>query len=88
MMKSPHHGSRSSSSRPFLDAAAPRIVVISTGRRRAGLPASEVLERYFELGIDVYRTDVHGAVTVVSDGTTVAVHTAVPLPALRIGHAP
>ncbi len=88
VMKSPHHGSRSSSTRPFLDAVAPRIVVISTGRQRAGLPAVEVLTRYLSLGIDVYRTDVHGAVTVVSDGTTVHVQTTVPLPPLRIGYAP
>jgi len=88
VMKSPHHGSRFSSSRPFLEAVAPRIIVISTGRQREGLPSPETLERYVRMGIDVYRTDIHGAVTVISDGTTVSIRTTVPLPPMRTGYAP
>lgn len=88
VLKSPHHGSRSSSSRAFLDAVSPRIVVISCGRQRQGLPAHEVLRRYVRMGALVYRTDIHGAITITSDGMTVSVRTAVPIPPIRTGYSP
>lgn len=61
----PHHGSRSSSSAPFLEAAGARLAVVSAGyRNRFGHPAAEVLERYAAAGAQVLRTDRDGAVTV------------------------
>lgn len=69
LLKSPHHGSLSSSSEEFLGRAAPRIVVISVGEgNRYGVPDHEVLARYEKLGARVFRTDLHGAVEVSSDG--------------------
>ncbi|MFZ9510192.1 MAG: DNA internalization-related competence protein ComEC/Rec2, partial [Burkholderiaceae bacterium] len=48
----PHHGSKTSSSAPFLDATAPRIAVVQAGyRNRFGHPAAPVLERYRERGV-------------------------------------
>ncbi len=88
VLKSPHHGSRTSSSRAFLDAVSPQIVVISCGRQRQGLPAHEVLGRYLRMGAVVYRTDIHGAITVTSDGMSVSVRTAVPIPPIRTGYVP
>jgi competence protein ComEC len=88
VLKSPHHGSRYSSSRAFLEAVSPQIVVISCGRKRQGLPSHEVLRRYLKMGALVYRTDIHGAITVTSDGTTVSVRTVVPIPPLRTGYDP
>ncbi|NQT80427.1 MAG: DNA internalization-related competence protein ComEC/Rec2 [Candidatus Aminicenantes bacterium] len=77
ILKSPHHGSRTSSSKAFLDRVAPQIVVISIGlRNRYGFPDHEVLERYKKMGIKVYRTDHHGAVEVSSDGQKIYVRTA------------
>jgi len=77
VLKSPHHGSRTSSSKAFLDRVAPEIVVISIGLgNRYGLPDHEVLERYKKMGIKVYRTDHHGAVEVSSDGQRIYVRTA------------
>ncbi len=84
VMKSPHHGSRYSSGRSFLEAVCPQIIVISTGENMAGLPSDETMERYALVGARIYRTDLHGAVEITSDGKEYSVHTAVPLPAVRI----
>ncbi len=77
VLKSPHHGSRSSSSEEFLEKTSPRIVVISAGTGNTyGFPNEEVLERYKKRGADVYRTDVHGAVEISSDSQTISIRTA------------
>jgi competence protein ComEC len=61
----PHHGSRTSSSREFIEAVSPRWAVVPTGyRNRFGHPNGEVLERYRAAGVDVLRTDLDGAVAV------------------------
>jgi competence protein ComEC len=61
----PHHGSRTSSSREFIEAVAPRWAVVPVGyRNRFGHPNAEVLERYRSAGISVLRTDLDGAVHV------------------------
>jgi competence protein ComEC len=76
VLKSPHHGSHSSSSEAFLDRVSPEIVVISVGEgNRYGFPNHEILERYKKIGAKVYRTDLHGAVEVSSDGRTIIVRT-------------
>jgi competence protein ComEC len=65
VLKSPHHGSATSSTPALLDALTPRHVVISVGwRNRFGLPKDSVLERYRSRQMAVYRTDRDGAVTV------------------------
>jgi competence protein ComEC len=62
----PHHGSRSSSSREFIEAVAPRWAVVPAGyRNRFGHPNPEVLERYRSAGTTVFRTDQDGAIHVV-----------------------
>jgi len=78
VFKSPHHGSHSSSSAPFLKSVAPEIVVISVGRGNLyGLPHADILERYREGGAKIYRTDLDGAVEISSDGQKISVRTAV-----------
>jgi competence protein ComEC len=77
VLKSPHHGSHSSSSEAFLDKVSPEIIVISVGEHnRYGLPNQDILERYKKIGAKVYRTDVQGAVEVSSDGQTIFIRTA------------
>jgi competence protein ComEC len=62
----PHHGSRTSSSREFIDAVAPRWALVAAGyRNRFGHPNAEVLERYRAAGAAVMRTDLDGAIHVV-----------------------
>lgn len=77
VLKSPHHGSNSSSSNAFLDEVKPQIVIISIGERnRYGFPNQEVLERYTKWGAKVYRTDLCGAIELSSDGQTISIRTA------------
>lgn len=66
----PHHGSRSSSTAPFIDAVAPRFAVVPVGyRSRFGHPARDVMQRYQDAGVEILRTDRDGAVTVVLDAS-------------------
>ena len=63
VLKVAHHGSRSSTSEEFLDAASPSIAVIQAGRDNIyGHPHAQTLERLEERGISVFRTDINGAV--------------------------
>ncbi|MBF0201960.1 MAG: hypothetical protein HQK66_11740 [Desulfamplus sp.] len=65
----PHHGSATSSTDIFIDTVNPGAVIISCGwKNRFGFPNEEVVDRYRQKGIDIYRTDIHGAVTLYSDG--------------------
>ncbi len=76
VLKVPHHGGRTSSSEPFLARVHPRVAVVSAGyRNRFRHPHQETLDRYRAAAIDLYRTDLDGAVTVTSDGNRVDVTT-------------
>lgn len=61
-LQAPHHGSRSSSTEPFIRAAAPRGVLISRGRYNGfGHPHAQVLERYRRYGMSIHDTALEGA---------------------------
>ena len=65
VLKVAHHGSRSSTSGPVLDAVEPRIAVISCGRRNLfGHPHPTVLGALRERRITIWRTDIHGQIDV------------------------
>ena len=78
VLKVPHHGSNTSTTQRFLDAVSPAIAVVSAGAdNQYGHPASAVVQR-LEAAVgtqNVYRTDLHGGVEVVSDGAAVWVLT-------------
>lgn len=60
----PHHGSKTSSSAPFLDAVQPRTALVQAAyRSRFGHPAPEVLQRLRERGIAVVESPRCGAAT-------------------------
>jgi competence protein ComEC len=62
----PHHGSKTSSSAPFLDAVSPRVGLVSLGYlNRFRHPHDAVIARYAERGVDLRRTDREGALRVV-----------------------
>jgi competence protein ComEC len=78
VLKSPHHGSATSSSEAFIRAVAPEVIVITVGRgNRFGFPQPEILGRYLEAGARVTRTDLHGAVEISSDGKRMSVRTSI-----------
>lgn len=69
VLKVPHHGSRYSSSLPFLRAASPEIALISAGYRNGfGLPHPQTIKRLEELGVRICRTDLDGTVQAVYTG--------------------
>jgi len=74
LLKVAHHGSCGSTSQTFLDAVAPQLAVISVGaENRFDHPCADVVERLE--GIPTYRTDEHGTVEIISDGTTFKIET-------------
>ncbi len=65
LLKAGHHGSRTSTSEPFLRAVRPSYALISAGaRNRYGHPDPVVLARLERIGAQVFRTDLHGTVSV------------------------
>lgn len=65
LLLAPHHGSNTSSSSGFLAAVNPRVAVFQVGyRNRFRHPTARVLARYQDAGIEVLRTDHHGALTI------------------------
>ncbi|MXY97318.1 MAG: DNA internalization-related competence protein ComEC/Rec2 [Gemmatimonadetes bacterium] len=69
VLKSPHHGSSSSSGTAFLNAVDPEAVAVSAGMyNNFGHPSPEVIERYRRREAEVFRTDQGGAVMIRSNG--------------------
>ena len=59
-----HHGSKHSTGAELLEATRPKIAVISVGRNSYGHPDQETLDRLESVGAMVYRTDIHGNITI------------------------
>ncbi len=71
VVKVPHHGSRTSSTAPFVAAVRPRWAALSVGAaNRHGFPHQETLARWREAGAEIARTD-QGAIRFLSDGSLV-----------------
>ena len=69
-----HHGSETSTGYVFLNAVLPEVGVISVGEGNSyGHPSEDTLSRLRDAGVDVWRTDLAGNVTVTSDGTNYTV---------------
>jgi competence protein ComEC len=74
VLKVPHHGSKYSSTYQFLTEVNPACVVISVGAENTcGHPTEEALSKYRDQGAKLYRTDLNGDVTALSDGIKVSV---------------
>ncbi|MCP2604730.1 DNA internalization-related competence protein ComEC/Rec2, partial [Candidatus Aminicenantes bacterium AH-873-B07] len=78
VLKSAHHGSKTSSSEEFLQRVRPIYVVISVGEgNRFNLPDEEILERYNKYGIKILRTDRDGAIELSTNGKKLKIRKAV-----------
>ena len=74
ILKVAHHGSKSSSSEAFLDAVHPEIAVIQCGRNNFyGHPHKQTLDRLEKRGIQIFRTDLSGAVGIDIHGDRISV---------------
>ena len=74
VLKVGHHGSRTSTSKLFLDEVNPAFAVISSGKNnRYGHPHREVIELLRKRGITTLNTAASGTITFTSDGTQVQV---------------
>ncbi|MGA1868266.1 MAG: DNA internalization-related competence protein ComEC/Rec2 [bacterium] len=75
-IKIPHHGSRYSSTREFLQTVSPQIAIISTRKTSwYQMPSHETLERLSHLNIATYRTDMDGCIRIITDGKNYRVST-------------
>jgi competence protein ComEC len=69
VLKVGHHGSKTSSIPPFLDAVSPEVAIVSAGYENSfGHPHPDVIKRLVERHATVLRTDLDGLVTVSTDG--------------------
>jgi len=70
ILKVGHHGSRTSTSAPFVQAVAPKYAMISDGvNNKYGHPHQETLDTLNKFGVQILRTDLLGTIIVKSDGT-------------------
>ena len=76
VLKVGHHGSDTSSSVRFLRRVSPTYAIIPCGVGNSyGHPSEEVLLRLDELKAKIYRSDIHGHITVKTDGKTLDITT-------------
>ena len=71
-----HHGSNTSSTKPFLKAAAPTYAAISCGKNNDyNHPGNAALKRLKKSGATVLRTDQNGSIRFITDGSHISVST-------------
>lgn len=65
ILKVAHHGSKTSSTSEFIQYVNPEIALIGVGEgNNFGHPASEVIERLQNIGVQIYRTDINGEIEI------------------------
>jgi competence protein ComEC len=76
VLKVAHHGSKTSTLPQFLDAVRPRLALISDGEGNLFRhPHPSVVERLEQRGTRIFRTDLHGQITIRTDGRHWSVET-------------
>ena len=65
IIKIPHHGSGTSSNLELLEIIKPKVGILTVGRNNIyGHPQREVVDRYNEIGTEIFRTDDMGMIKV------------------------
>lgn len=76
VLKVGHHGSCTSSKTYFLNKINPKYAVIQVGKdNQYNHPCSDVLSRLTNIGSNIYRNDIHGFITITTDGDKISVFT-------------
>lgn len=74
VLQVPHHGSKTSSGESFLKQVRPEYAVVQAGLyNRYSFPNMEIVDRLKNLGVQLFRTDLDGAVIFRSDGHKLSV---------------
>ncbi len=69
ILKMGHHGSRTSSNTGFLGAVRPKVAIYSCGVDNSyGHPHPDALQRVYNMGVEIFGTDRHGTIQVVTNG--------------------
>lgn len=72
VLKAPHHGSKTSSSEPFLEKVGPTYIVVTSGLGNDhNLPSPEILERYSNIGAKTLLTEEMGSIVFAANGKEV-----------------
>ena len=71
VLKVGHHGSKFSSSAEFLSEVKSKISVIEVGKNSYGHPTAQTLARLANIGSQVFRTDLDGAVKLVINSNSI-----------------
>lgn len=76
VLKVPHHGSKTSSTKELLNIVNPSVAIISSGRNNSyGHPHKEVIDRYKDINTIIYNTAEQGAITIKSNGDKITIST-------------
>ena len=76
VLKTGHHGSKTSSTDKYLDVTSPQIAILSSGYgNNYGHPNKTVLDRLEQKGIFAFSTFLDGDIAVSSDGEAITVYT-------------
>lgn len=85
VLKVGHHGSRTASSKPFIEVARPEIAIYMAGEGNSyGHPHDETIIALSEAEADIYGTDVHGTIVITTDGRTYELQLEKPGPPLEL----
>lgn len=76
ILKVGHHGSETATSDNLLDTINPEMALISCGEdNKYGHPTQEVLDKLSKRGIDTFRTDLLGDITITTNGKQYTIET-------------
>ncbi len=69
ILKVGHHGSRTACSNDFVAITSPEIAVYMAGEgNRYGHPHAETITKLYNIGAEIYGTDTHGTIVILTDG--------------------
>jgi len=72
VLLAPHHGSKTSSSRAFIQTVKPKLIVVSAGRSKKGIfPTLGHQQWWRRQGINMLITGIDGTITCRTDGKTI-----------------